>query len=432
MKKIIIKNLVISLVFVLVLSLCSIYSFTVASDTDTLVWVDTPSQNQSVEKGNLDIQGWMLSEYEGANIQILLDNNILNSTITRQERTDVINSVQGYGGRKTNPKPGFKATVDLSNVSKGAYALKVRVVKKDGKTILKENSINIRVDMYDTLIWVDNPNISQTEYGKLSATGWVMSSSKNTKIEAYIDNKKVNENINRIKRNDVINAIQGYGGENTNPTPGFNVDIDISDLKAGSHTFTLKIYTQSADTLLQSDYPINKQTTKNPLHIQGWVMSEDSKNKVEIIFNKTTYQAQRQKRNDVINAIQGYGGSTSNATPGYSLDIDISNIKDGDYTVTTRVVSTSGDTLKSEDRTVKIHKYDSIIQLDTPSVNQKVKSNIDIQGWALSEDKNAKVEIKIGKETYQTSRQERQDVLNAIQGYGGKETNPTPGFKATI
>ena len=196
MKKIIIKNLVISIIFVLVLCLCSIYNFTVASDTDTLIWVD--------------IQGWMLSEYEGANIQILLDNNILNSAITRQERTDVINSVQGYGGRKTNPKPGFKATVDLSNVSKGAYVLKVRVVKKDGKTILKENSINIRVDMYDTLIWVDNPNISQTEYGKLSATGWVMSSSKNTKIEAYVDGKEIKENINRIKRNDVINAIQGY------------------------------------------------------------------------------------------------------------------------------------------------------------------------------------------------------------------------------
>ncbi len=447
MKKIIIKNLVISIIFVLVLCLCSIYNFTIASDTDTLIWVDTPTQNQSVEKGKLDIQGWMLSEYEGANIQILLDNNILNSAITRQERTDVINSVQGYGGRKTNPKPGFKATVDLSNVSKGAYVLKVRVVKKDGKTILKENSINIRVDMYDTLIWVDNPNISQTEYGKLSATGWVMSSSKNTKIEAYVDGKEIKENINRIKRNDVINAIQGYGGENTNPTPGFNVDIDISDLKAGSHTFTFKIYTQSgdlletketsfnirkADTLLQSDYPINKQTTKNPLHIQGWVMSEDSKNKVEIIFNGTTYQAQRQKRNDVINAIQGYGGSTSNATPGYSLDIDISNIKDGNYTVTTRVVSAFGDTLKSDDRTIKIHKYDSLIQLDTPSVNQKVKSNIDIQGWALSEDKNAKVEVKIGNQTYQTSRQERQDVLNAIQGYGGKEINPTPGFKTTI
>ena len=69
MKKIIIKNLVISIIFVLVLCLCSIYNFTVASDTDTLIWVDTPTQNQSVEKGKLDIQGWMLSEYEGANIQ---------------------------------------------------------------------------------------------------------------------------------------------------------------------------------------------------------------------------------------------------------------------------------------------------------------------------------------------------------------------------
>ncbi len=81
-------------------------------------------------KGKFEIQGWIMTEYAGAETQIFLDNTRIYTTITRQVRPDVLSSISGYGNISTNGKPGFKATIDLTNVSKGIHTLKIRSVKK--------------------------------------------------------------------------------------------------------------------------------------------------------------------------------------------------------------------------------------------------------------------------------------------------------------
>ena len=435
------------LVIVIFLAIANVTNIKAANGTNTLIWVDTPTENQSMEKGKFEIQGWIMTEYAGAETQIFLDNTRIYTTITRQVRPDVLNSIRGYGSISTNEKPGFKAIIDLTNISNGSHTLKIRSVKKDHASVLAEKNIIIRVGIYDTIIWIDNPNTLHKEYKNLNATGWVLSSSKDAKIEAYIDNNKISEQIQRIQRPDVLNAITGYGGKNTNITPGFNANINISNLKPGTHKFSIKAYSQSGEllqtkevnfnikspeTLLQSDYPVINQSVKTSLHVQGWTLSEDSKNKVEVVLNGTTYQTQRQVRPDVLNAIKGYGGSSTNSKPGYIVDIDTTGIKNGTYNVTTRVVSELGQVLSQETRKINIHKYDSILQFDTPVNNQKIKSNIEVQGWTLTEDKNAKVEIIVGGKTYSPERQVRADVLKAITGYGGAAKNATPGYKTNI
>ena len=435
------------LIIVILLATANMTNIKAANGTNTLIWVDTPTQNQSMEKGKFEIQGWIMTEYAGAETQIFLDNNKVNATVTRQTRPDVLKSIKGYGNISTNGKPGFKATIDLTNVSKGIHTLKIRSVKKDHASVLTEKNITIRVGLYDTIIWIDNPNTLHKEYKNLNVTGWVLSSSKDAKIEAYIDENKIFEQIKRVQRPDVLNAISGYGGRNTNTTPGFNTNVNISNLKSGTHKFSIKAYSQSGEllqtkevnftirnpeTLLQSDYPVNNQSVKTSLHVQGWTMSEDSKNKVEVILNGTTYQTQRQSRPDVLNVIKGYGSSSTNSKPGYTVDIDTTGIKDGTYNITTRVLSELGQVLSQETRKISIHKYDSILQFDTPSNNQKIKSSIEVQGWTLTEDKNAKVEIAVGGTTYSTQRQVRPDVLKAINGYGGPVKNATPGYKVNI
>ena len=435
------------LIIVILLATANMTNIKAANGTNTLIWVDTPTQNQSMEKGKFEIQGWIMTEYAGAETQIFLDNTRIYTTITRQVRPDVLSSISGYGNISTNGKPGFKATIDLTNVSKGIHTLKIRSVKKDHASVLTEKNITIRVGLYDTIIWIDNPNTLHKEYKNLNVTGWVLSSSKDAKIEAYIDENKIFEQIKRVQRPDVLNAISGYGGRNTNTTPGFNTNVNISNLKSGTHKFSIKAYSQSGEllqtkevnftirnpeTLLQSDYPVNNQSVKTSLHVQGWTMSEDSKNKVEVILNGTTYQTQRQSRPDVLNVIKGYGSSSTNSKPGYTVDIDTTGIKDGTYNITTRVLSELGQVLSQETRKISIHKYDSILQFDTPSNNQKIKSSIEVQGWTLTEDKNAKVEIAVGGTTYSTQRQVRPDVLKAINGYGGPVKNATPGYKVNI
>ena len=437
------------LIIVILLATANMTNIKAANGTNTLIWVDTPTQNQSMEKGKFEIQGWIMTEYSGAETQIFLDNTRIYTTITRQVRPDVLSSISGYGNISTNGKPGFKATIDLTNVSKGIHTLKIRSVKRDHASVLTEKDITIRVGLYDTIIWIDNPNTSHKEYKNLNVTGWVLSSSKDAKIEACIDDNKISEQIKRVQRPDVLNAISGYGGRNTNTTPGFNTNVNISNLKSGTHKFSIKVYSQSGEllqtkevnftirnpeTLLQSDYPVNNQSVKTSLHVQGWTMSEDSKNKVEVILNGTTYQTQRQVRPDVLNAIKGYGGSSTNSKPGYTVDIDTTGIKDGTHNITTRVVSELGQVLSQETRKISIHKYIGLINIDEPMVTMVNTSAIKVQGWELSENKNSTVKIYIDNRQMSTTitRQERQDVLNAVKGYGGAAKNATPGFLATV
>lgn len=437
------------LIIVILLATANMTNIKAANGTNTLIWVDTPTQNQSMEKGKFEIQGWIMTEYSGAETQIFLDNTRIYTTITRQVRPDVLSSISGYGNISTNGKPGFKATIDLTNVSKGIHTLKIRSVKRDHASVLTEKDITIRVGLYDTIIWIDNPNTSHKEYKNLNVTGWVLSSSKDAKIEAYIDDNKISEQIKRVQRPDVLNAISGYGGRNTNTTPGFNTNVNISNLKSGTHKFSIKAYSQSGEllqtkevnftirnpeTLLQSDYPVNNQSVKTSLHVQGWTMSEDSKNKVEVILNGTTYQTQRQVRPDVLNAIKGYGGSSTNSKPGYTVDIDTTGIKDGTHNITTRVVSELGQVLSQKTRKISIHKYIGLVNIDEPMVTMVNTSTIKVQGWELSENKNSTVKIYIDNRQMSTTitRQERQDVLNAVKGYGGAAKNATPGFLATV
>lgn len=447
MRKNILKSTI--LIIVILLATANMTNIKAANGTNTLIWVDTPTQNQSMEKGKFEIQGWIMTEYAGAETQIFLDNTRIYTTITRQVRPDVLSSISGYGNISTNGKPGFKATIDLTNVSKGIHTLKIRSVKRDHASVLTEKDITIRVGLYDTIIWIDNPNTSHKEYKNLNVTGWVLSSSKDAKIEAYIDDNKISEQIKRVQRPDVLNAISGYGGRNTNTTPGFNTNVNISNLKSGTHKFSIKAYSQSGEllqtkevnftirnpeTLLQSDYPVNNQSVKTSLHVQGWTMSEDSKNKVEVILNGTTYQTQRQVRPDVLNAIKGYGGSSTNSKPGYTVDIDTTGIKDGTHNITTRVVSELGQVLSQKTRKISIHKYIGLVNIDEPMVTMVNTSTIKVQGWELSENKNSTVKIYIDNRQMSTTitRQERQDVLNAVKGYGGAAKNATPGFLATV
>ena len=416
-----------------------------ASSTDTMIWIDTPFENQTLEKGTINIQGWIMSKSKNSKLDILVDGKKVESEISRQSRQDVLNAISGYGGRNENPTPGYIAKINISNISNGKHTLTVRALKEDGKTVLKEQKLNFKVGIYDTLIWIDTPSENSTQYKKINVTGWVMSDYSNNQIKILIDNKEQNIDILRQKRQDVINAISGYG-ESLNKTPGYTAEIDISKLSSGTHKFTLNVYTTNGqlletkttnfkvkkpDTLLQVDFPSQNQKVKTNLTVQGWVMSEDTDNTVEVELNGTTYKTTRQSRPDVLNAISGYG-NRSNKTPGYIANINTKNIKDGKYTVKIRVKSKSGETLTEQTRNITIKKYETLLQYDTPKNNAKVKTTLAVEGWVLSEDSNNVVKVEFNGKTYETTRQVRADVLKAVQGFGGSKTNKTPGYKAQI
>ena len=82
--------------------------------------------------------------------------------------------------------------------------------------------------------------------------------------------------------------------------------------------------------------------------------------------------------------------------------------------------------------------YESVegkFYIDTPIASYIAGKNIIIEGWYLSTDLDATMKVYIDNNdtgAIVSERKEREDVLIAIPGYGGREKNPEPGFKMVV
>ena len=78
-------------------------------------------------------------------------------------------------------------------------------------------------------------------------------------IDIKVDNKTV-DNIKELKRTqraDVIKAIQGYGGIEKNPTPGYELNVDFSKYGVGMHTISIQVLSKEGKILAQETRKIN-------------------------------------------------------------------------------------------------------------------------------------------------------------------------------
>lgn len=137
---------------------------------------------------------------------------------------------------------------------------------------LRLEAIQIKIvpKVKKTSIYIDKPTDNYTYYNKdvIKVSGWKMSNLSNTKIKVYIDNSKENINdklITYTKREDVINAIEGYGTENENPNPGFKFDIDSSNLSGGNHNIKVVVCSANDEELKSVVIPIRIDRS---LHIE--------------------------------------------------------------------------------------------------------------------------------------------------------------------
>lgn len=410
--------------------------------------VELPRQNE-VTKGEVSVNGWALSEDKNAYIQILLDGRII-GTATRYERVDVLNSIPGYGGKNKNPMPGFDYKLNLTNVEEGNHILAARIVSGDNRVITIQD-VSIFVKKYDCRLAVEIPNDDETIKNTVKINGWALSEDREDKIIVKVDGKMMGT-AKRYERQDVLNAIHGYGGKEKNPKPGFDIDINTSTLKEGYHTILVELRNKQGElmtaqtkrinvsrtyrTLLNLEIPRESQTEKTNVKVNGWLMCEDKNAIIEVLLDNNKIENQKVERYirpDVLYSIKGYGGKMCNPAPGYNIDIDTKNIKDGKHKITLNVKSETGELLATESRNINIHKYEGKLNLEKPSMNQIGKTKIEVNGWAMSEDKNDKILVYIDNKEYsQANRYERQDVLNAVLGYGGKNANEKPGFDSEI
>ncbi|HIT37931.1 MAG TPA: hypothetical protein IAB59_05600, partial [Candidatus Onthousia faecipullorum] len=100
----------------------------------------------------------------------------------------------------------------------------------------------VNASQFTTMLEIDSPYSNQPVMGELHFRGWVMSEDENHKVRILIDGKEIEDDlIKRVEREDVLNAIEGYGGREKNKTPGYEGSVDVSDLSLGTHQYKVEV-----------------------------------------------------------------------------------------------------------------------------------------------------------------------------------------------
>ena len=452
------RNMVKRIIITLMLVLLAIVALSIGkeakSNSSTLLWVDTPGEDRVV-KDTLYINGWNLSEEADRYIKVTVDGEDFSVNIKFEKRDDVLKSVSGFGGVETNATPGFYGNIDLKQYADGKHKLVISVRSKKNDHELAKKEISFVTRQYGTLIWIDSPAQNSKVKNKLNIQGWNLSEDANREVTALIDNIDVTQNLKFQQRDDVVKAVQGYGGVLTNKTPGFYGEIDVLNLDEGEHNLTIRVrdvetrktigekivkfFVKNYESLIWIDTPAVDSTVKNKVSINGWNLSEDAERIVKAYIDDkdVTTQLKFQKRDDVVNAIQGYGGAKTNATPGFYGVYDSSNLSDGTHKIKILLKDKiTKEVYESNEKEFSLKKYDAYITIDYPQAWTNNRDSMYIQGWQLSSLAERKIEVWINGDnvTDKISTYSRQDAVNAMKGkgYGDETTNECAGFSGTI
>lgn len=106
------------------------------------VVIDSPKDNEiiQIQSGNLNIQGWELSDSAYSKVKIYLDDEEIHH-IERYERPDLMIIYENqFGGYATNPQAGFKSKFALGKLEKGLHRFSVKVYDENENLICFEES----------------------------------------------------------------------------------------------------------------------------------------------------------------------------------------------------------------------------------------------------------------------------------------------------
>lgn len=420
----------------------------------TYLAVESISNKQIVKGAQVYIGGWLMSQVENATLEVYMDNNLLPTNISRFDRPDVLKAIRDCGN--SNTQPGFSTYVDVSGYRDGMHTLKFIVKDPIKNQELYKEEKTIRLEKYSGISSIDAPstNIKGTS---LNIGGWVLSNDASAKLKIYLDDGiDLTDKITRWNRTDVFNVIdKQYGTQSQNPNAGYNIKYDATNLPDGKHTITLQMINQTTGEIIHENkkkfslkkYQVtgtldtvleNKTYIGTKIQIGGWIMSTNPNISIETnVDGVASTGVTRGQRDDVIKVISGYGGKTTNPTPGYNSFVDVSGLADGWHNANLVVKDNiTGDIMYQISRRFIIKKYDGEVTIDAPATsmfNNKTANSILVGGWALCQQEDSYLKVYIdGKDINATiNRYERSD-LAAVSYYGSPEKNKLAGYNTII
>ena len=416
-------------------------------ETDkTLLNIETP-QKLNIEKGSITISGWMMSTNANQHIIIKVDDD--EYIPMRIMREDVLEAIKNYGDKTENPTPGFEKVVDLRKYKDGKHYIIVEAYDKNTNKLLSQKQLEITLHKYKSLLNIETGEGTKAKT-TLALEGWVVSTCNNYFIKLYIDNKAINDEVEKIAREDVNKAITGYG---ENAFPGFKSLLNLRSITDGFHTIKVEIVDKITEEviiakkisinvkkhsgLINIELPENDSIINGTnIDISGWIVSDMKDD--EYIF-KTLIDGQQiantpivnYEREDVNQAVTEYG---YNSFPGFQTSVNVRNIRDGQHKLELNIINPrTNEVIAKKAQNVIIKKYNGIINVESP-IKRIFNSDILISGWEMSNYPDARIVIEVdnNKTIGEITRLPRNDVISAITNYGTQEENSSPGFEYTL
>lgn len=161
--------------------------------------------------------------------------------------------------------------VHVQNIGWQEWKTDGEIAGTEGKSLrLEAIQIKIVPKVKKALINFDTAYDNSVYYSPstIKVSGWKMSNVSNTKIKAYIDNSTTPLADNQItykKRDDVISSVNGYGTSIENDKPGFEFNINATNLKSGTHTIKIVVYTKNNEKIQEKT---SKIKIDRDLHVQ--------------------------------------------------------------------------------------------------------------------------------------------------------------------
>ena len=387
------------------------------------LYIDTPGSGSTFYKSEakkINITGWKMSNIKEAALRIYVDNKEIQSKITLNERADVLKAITGYGTELENPKPGYSIDLDATNLTGGRHTVKLSLYA--GDTILDEKTIVINIDTdlhikYQTHIqyvgwqgWkldeevsgtsgqnlrvealkiqlINAPENTHVKYrAHIQNIGWqewktdgelAGTSGQSLRIEAMQIVIEGTDEYTAVYRTHIQNV--GWQGWKTNGelagTSGQSLRIEAMQIRIAEKEKLGKLY---IDTPGSGSIFYKSETKK--ISVTGWKMSNIKEAALRVYVDNKEIQSKitLNERADVLKAITGYGTELENPKPGYSIDLDATNLTGGRHTV--KLSLYAGDTILDE-KTI-------VINIDT-DLHIKYQTHIQYvgwQGWKLDEE----------------------------------------------
>lgn len=401
------------------------------------LFMDTPSNNSTINANSLNISGWT-ANYSGVkNINIYVDDNKIDTIEPNVDRPD---AKAAFSQFNLPLRTGYSYNLNLNNFSEGNKKITVEAIANNGeKTSISKN---ITVSKWNPIMYMETPTSEYSqEQNDVEVSGWAVNYSGIKSIKILVDDVEVGEVQRTIDRPDVQAAFPTYFFEKKT---GYKYNIPSSKLPVGNRKITViangndgSVHKKDRVIIIREKtfkYNIesldNNNTFKNSdISIVGWALG---KTKVK---SMNVYLDNKLIGNSIVNLqrldVQKVFPQHNDENSGFKYIIPADNIKPGIYELKLEFISEDGTKNYYTCNFVMV-KPIPVMNLESP-VEGDVTAEpiINVCGWALNASRIKEVQVYVDNiyKGNATLDVERLDVGRVFPEYPNKNNS---GYKYSL